>query len=113
MSGPFLLKQYHLFITRRSAGAFILSRDGRSADYVGASPDDLGEALRRFASQSVYRYFWFACTAAAKEAHQLEQAWCHRYRPTDVASGPSGDHGVAWHCTTEGCAACALAGSRR
>jgi hypothetical protein len=113
MSGPFLLKQYQLFITRRSAGAFILSRDGRSADYVGSSSDDLGETLRRFASQSAYRYFWFAWTSAAKEAQQLEQAWRHRYRPTDVASGTPGDHGMAWRCTTEGCAACALAGSRR
>ncbi|MGH7231021.1 MAG: hypothetical protein ACREJU_06630 [Nitrospiraceae bacterium] len=112
MSGPFALRYLHLFLQEKSAGAFILSKNGRSADRVGASPDDLAAAIRRSASESGYRYFWFAHTSSADEAYDLEHAWSHRYHPTDHPSPPSTSQRVSWHCTTEGCAACALTAIR-
>lgn len=112
MSGPFALRYLHLFLRDKSAGAFILSRNGRSADFVGASPDDLAGAIRRCARESGYRYFWFAYTTSVDEAYNLEHMWYHRYHPTDNASPPSGVHGSDWHCTQEGCATCALTGTR-
>lgn len=113
MLGPFLLKYHHLFINTNSAGAFILSKNGRSADYVGATPTDLVGTVGRFARQSEYRYFWFVEARSADEAAEFEQAWLHRYRPTDNASRSAAPRGSGWRCTTEGCAACALAGARR
>jgi hypothetical protein len=111
MLGPFLLKYHHMFVGVASAGAFILSRNGRVADYVGASADDLIGTLGRFAQQSDYRYFWFVDARSAGDAAKIEQAWLHRYRPTDNPSRSSVPHGTGWRCTTEGCAACALAGA--
>lgn len=111
MLGPFLLKYHHMFIGTASAGTFILSRNGRSADYVGASANDLIGTLGRFARQSDYRYFWFVEARSAENAAEIEQAWLHRYRPTDNASRLSAPHRAGWRCTTEGCAACALAGA--
>ena len=111
MLGPFLLKYHHMFVGAASAGTFILSRNGRSADYVGASADDLIGTLGRFAQQSDYRYFWFVDARSAEDAAKIEQAWLHRYRPTDNPSRSSVPHGTGWRCTTEGCAACALAGA--
>lgn len=113
MLGPFLLRYHHLFVTEsRSAGAFILSRNGRTADYVGASADDLVGTLGRFARQSDYRYFWFVEARSAQEAAELEQAWLHRYRPSDNPSRASTAHGTEWRCTAEGCPTCALSGVR-
>ena len=57
MSGPFALKYLHLFLRDQSAGAFICSRSGRSADFVGSHPTDLAEGIRRIARDSDYRYF--------------------------------------------------------
>lgn len=108
MSGPFLLRYLHLFVKEKSAGAFILSKNGKTADFIGASPDDVAEAVRRRARGSGYRYFWFAYTPSAEDAYELESAWYHRYRPPDNPSPPGQLHGNDWHCTTPGCAACAL-----
>lgn len=83
MSGPFALRYLHLFLREKSAGAFILSRNGRSADFVGASPDNVAEAVRQCARASDYRYFWFAYVPSAEMAYELEYLWHHRYRPTD------------------------------
>jgi hypothetical protein len=113
MLGPFLLKYHQMFINSNSAGTFILSRNGRSADYVGASADDLIGTLGRFARQSDYRYFWFIEARSAEEAAQTEQTWLHRYRPSDNPSRSSVSHGPGWRCTIEGCPACALAGALR
>ena len=111
MSGPFTLKYLHLFLREQSAGAFILSRNGTSADFVGSSPDDVAGAIRRTARDSEYRYFWFATTSTSEQAYALEHGWYHRYRPTDNTTSPVPYPDPDWRCTIEGCAACALAGA--
>jgi hypothetical protein len=112
MSGPFTLKYLHLFLREKSAGAFILSRNGTSADCVGSSPDDLADAIRRTARESEYRYFWFATTSTSEQAYELENGWYHRYRPTDNRTRLVPHPGHDWRCTIQGCAACALAAVR-
>jgi hypothetical protein len=107
MSGPFHLRYLHLFVKEKSAGVFILSRNGRTADFVGASSDDLVFAVQDRAKDSTYRYFWYAYTRSADDAYEMEHALRHRYRPTDNSS-PAPNPRSNWHCTTEGCAACAL-----
>lgn len=109
MPGPFMLRYVHLFVSQRSPGAFILSRNGRSADLVGSSRDDVGRALGSFRKRSAYRYFWFVYAASADEAAQLANFWYHRYRPTDNLAPPEGMRNGNWRCTLDGCTACALA----
>ena len=75
MSGPFSLRYLHLFVGEKSPGTFILSRNGRLADYVGVSMEDVAGAIRHAARQSSYRYFWFAVAASAGEAAQLGHTW--------------------------------------
>jgi hypothetical protein len=113
MLGPFLLKYAHLFVNTTSAGVFILSRNGRTADYVGATGEDLVGTLGRFARQSDYRYFWCVEARSEKEAAEIEQAWRHRYRPTDNVTRAASLHGDGWRCLVEGCPTCALAASAR
>jgi hypothetical protein len=111
MSGPFLLRFVDLFVKERSAGAFILSKNGRSADFVGASGDNLADAVRASAKDGGYRYFWFSYAGSARQAADLERAWYHRFRPVDNRTAPAGSHGE-WRCTTVGCATCALTAVR-
>jgi len=111
-AGPFGLRYVDLFVTKRSPGAFILSRNGRLAEFIGASPDDLAAALRHIRSHTDYRFFWFAYVRSAKHARELAQAWAHRYRPADNHASPNPVSGT-WQCPIEGCAACALDGMAR
>jgi hypothetical protein len=102
-----------MFVSRKSPGVFILSRKGRTADFVGASTKDIGAKMREVAKPAAYRYFWFAYTDTAEEALHLEMRWVHRFSPTDNQAPPSRLPGAGWQCTTEGCATCALASSVR
>lgn len=43
------IRHLHLFLREKSAEAYILSRNGRSADFVEVSSDDVAEAVRRHA----------------------------------------------------------------
>lgn len=112
MSGPFSLRYLHLFVRDKSPGAFILSRNGRLADYVGVSPDDVATAIRHHAREAGYRYFWFTSVNTPGEASTLGHTWYHRYHPTDNALSPVRSEERSWECQAEGCAACALAHSR-
>lgn len=112
MSGPFSLRYLHLFVRDRKPGAFILSRHGRLADFVGISTDDVARAIHHHARAAGYRYFWFASVDTPEEASVLGHAWFHRYRPTDNSSSPLPGDEPDWECQVEGCAACALAHAR-
>jgi hypothetical protein len=111
-AGPFGLRYVDLFVTKRSPGAFILSRNGRLAEFIGASPDDLAAALRHIRSRTDYQFFWFAYARSAKSAHELAHVWAHRYRPADNHAAPNPE-GRKWQCPIKGCAACALDGAAR
>ncbi len=112
LHGPYRLRYLHLFVDAGAAGAFILSRNGRSADWVGLSAHDLAETLGNHRSRSDYQYFWFSYTRTAAAATDLAQYWYHRYRPTDNTGPPGGHVRTPWRCTVAGCTACALAGQQ-
>ena len=103
MSGPYNLKYIHLFVTEVSAGAFILSRNGRMADRVGRADENLAQDLHRAAGEGKYRYFWFEYTGRVAAAHELECAWYHRYHPTDNAEHPLAPLRAGSRCTIKGC----------
>lgn len=109
MLGPFSLRYVHLFVGEGSTGAFILSRNGRTADRVGHSANDLANAIRAYRSRSGYRYFWFSYADSQNEAANLSNYWCHRYRPSDNSPPEEGAGPSTWECTEAGCTACALA----
>ena len=109
MLGPFNLRYIHLFVDEGAAGAFILSRNGRSAEFVGLSPADVADELGTYRSRSDYRYFWFSYADSPEEATALANYWHHRYLPADNAVPPDGPSREIWRCTVAGCTACALA----
>ncbi len=112
MSGPFSLRYIHLFVPKLSSGAFILSKNGKSADVVGMSKHDVAKALGAYGLQSGYQYFWFAYAKSSHEAQELALAWHHRYLPPDSPLPSDSLSKSDWQCEVSGCTACALAQMR-
>jgi hypothetical protein len=109
MSGPYNLKYIHLFVTEKSPGAFILSRNGRMADRVERADHNLAHTLQKAANEGKYRYFWFEYAPKASAAFALECTWYHRYHPTDNLEHPIGPENAEGQCSVKGCATGALA----
>ena len=109
IQGPYSLRYVHLFVEARSAGAFILSRNGKSADFVGHSSEDLARTIAKVKHGTDYRYFWFSYAKSHKKASDLASYWHHRYRPSDNPASSGETSRSSWHCTIAGCTACALA----
>ena len=57
MEGPFPLNSVNIHVTRTSPGAYVLSRDGKTAHYVGRSDTDLAQRIVSSARQSNYTHF--------------------------------------------------------
>lgn len=112
MLGPFSLRYIHLFVAKLSSGAFILSKNGKSADYVGMSDRDVAKVLFSFKGTSGYRFFWFSYAENSQQATELASTWYHRYLPSDNTLPPNNLSGPDWQCRIAGCTACALANMR-
>ena len=109
MLGPFSLRYIHLFVPKLSSGAFILSKNGKTADFVGISEHDVAKVLVSYRVKSDYRYFWFSYAETPQEAIELARAWRHRYLPSDTNLSSHTSSEVDWQCRVVGCTACALA----
>lgn len=85
-------------------GAYILSRDGKNAHYVGRSDTDLGWRLRQSVAEGYgYRYFWFQYAPSPMQAYRLECNWYHEYGPSDNTVHPAVPPNANWRCPVSGC----------
>lgn len=104
MYGPFLIKDVYSFVTQISPGAYILSRDGKTAHYVGRSDSDVAHRIKRSALDGKgYLWFWFEYTSSSIKAYLLECEWFHKYKPTDNTIHPATTRNTLWKCPTKGC----------
>ncbi len=87
----------------RAIGAYILSRDGKTAHYVGRSDSDLATRLRSYVGTSKYVGFWYETVQSSVEAYYLECDWYHKYHPTDNQNHPAVPPGATWKCPVPGC----------
>lgn len=86
----------------RAIGAYILSRDGTTAHYVGRS-DDLANRLRRHIMSGGYTAFWYERVASPMQAYFRECEWYHKYHPTDNQNHPAVPPEATWKCLVAGC----------
>lgn len=101
MSGPHDLDTDTIsrLVTKTSAGAYILSKDGQIAHYVGRSDDDVAERLEWWANNTQkYSHFWFEYTDSPKAAFDLECRWWHEYNPEDNQKHPDRPDSSNWQC---------------
>ena len=83
-------------------GAYILSKDGKTAHYVGRSDADLASRLMSYRS-SDYTTFWYEFSASVVLAYYLECEWYHKYHPADNQNHPAVPPGASWKCPVAGC----------
>jgi len=101
MNGPYNLNSDTIsqVVTRVLAGAYILSRDGKIAHYVGRSDDDVARRLKWWANNTrKYSYFWYEYSSSPKAAFELECTWWHKYNPTDNQSHPDRPEDSNYQC---------------
>lgn len=101
MVGPLSLdlKTISEVITSISPGAYILSKNGRGADYVGRSDTDLANRVKNWVNHiNRYAHFWFEYAASPKVAFDLECAWAHAYMYIDNQNHPARPNGSDWQC---------------
>ncbi len=103
MEGPFPINSVNLHVTRTSPGAYVLSRNGKAAHYVGRSDTDLGQRILSSARQGTYTHFWFEYCTSPMRAFHTECQWWHKYSPSDNSIHPAIPAGTNWRCPIEGC----------
>jgi hypothetical protein len=104
MEGPFSILKVDTHVTKTSAGAYILSRDGKAAHYVGRSDTDVASRIKSSAREEPsYIYFWFDYATSPMEAYYLECEWWHKYAPRDNDNHPAVPPGTSWKCPVPGC----------
>ncbi len=62
-------------ITKTSSGVYLLSRDGKTAHYVGRSDVNLHARIKDHVGKG-YTHFWYTYSTSAQDAFQSE---CHLY----------------------------------
>lgn len=102
MSGPYLITDVKVHVTKEQAGVYILSRDGKVAHYVGRSDTDVASRIVNSSGQD-YKYFWFEYAESPMRAYYLECEWYHKYNPPDNSNHPAVPPGTYWRCPVQGC----------
>lgn len=98
LNGPFYISGFQFLWLPEAPGAYVLSRDGKSAHYVGRADRDLGERLRSSAKEGNYTHFWYECASSATAAYRLECRFYHEYSPSDNLIHPSSPNGILLFC---------------
>jgi len=101
MNGPYSLNSQTIssVIPGNSIGAYILSKDGKVAHYVGRSDSNLANRLGQHISDyQNYSHFWFETSNSILAAFELECQWWHKYKPDDNEVHPDRPDNTNWQC---------------
>jgi len=102
--GPYPIDKVELYVTQSLPGVYILSRDGKTAAYVGRSDSDLALRIKQSIKEGDgYTFFWFEYTNSQKEAYIKECEYYHKYNPKDNKNHPAAPFGSNWKCPVVGC----------
>lgn len=104
LTGPYNISQVSSVVKATSSGVYILSKDGKSAAYVGRSDTDLAARIPQSAGEGRgYAAFWFEYTSSAQGAYAKECEYFHKYNPPDNGVHPAVPQGTSWRCPAVGC----------
>jgi hypothetical protein len=104
MMGPYPVALVDNIITKVSPGVYILSRDGKTAHYVGRSDSDLCVRIKQSTKEgSGYLFLWYEYASSPRAAYRLECLWFHKYAPSDNTNHPAVPEGQNWRCPVQGC----------
>jgi len=104
LQGPHPILSAYFWNSVRLPGVYFLSRNGKRADYVGRSDDDLRARLITSAKEDTgYTHFWFEYASSPRDAYWLECQYYHQYTPSDNSVHPAVPVGTFWRCPVGGC----------
>lgn len=103
LSGPYTVSRAAVYVRENTPGVYVLSRDGRTAAYVGRSDADLLSRLLQSARQGPYTDFWFEYETSPMQAYKYECELYHTYNPPDNRVHPAVPPGTNWRCPILGC----------
>jgi hypothetical protein len=104
LMGPYKISEVGSCVTRTSPGVYILSRDGRTAAYVGRSDTDVASRVKQSGAEGYgYTYFWFEYAASPRDVFNKECEYYHRYNPPDNKNHPAVPFGTDSKCPVIGC----------
>jgi hypothetical protein len=105
MTGPRALTKAKIdeLLPRKVIGSYVLSRDGKTAHYVGRSDSDLASRLKSHVGSGDYTVFWYEVVESPMQAYFLESEWYHKYHPADNQNHPAVPPGATWKCPVAGC----------
>ena len=105
MNGPFRAEDVKQVVKFQAPGVYLLSTDGRHADYVARSDTDVGARVADAAQETAdeYPFFWFEYATSPHQAFALECCCFHQYDPPHNTFHPVALPGAAWQCPVSGC----------
>lgn len=103
LMGPYSITEVDNYVTQIAPGVYILSRDGRTAAYVGRSDTDVGSRIKQSAREGNYTRFWFEYATSTRDAYLKECEYFHKYNPLDNNVHPAVPFGTNWRCPVIGC----------
>lgn len=101
MNGPykFNFKNVTDIVSKISSGAYILSRNGNNAHYVGRSDTNIESRLESWLNEyHNYTHFWFEYTNSQLVAFEIECNLWHKYHPIDNKIHPDRPVNSNWLC---------------
>ncbi|MGQ9571148.1 MAG: hypothetical protein ACUVUQ_10000 [Thermodesulfovibrionales bacterium] len=102
--GPYPMNEVNFYVAQNAPGVYILSKDGRSAAYVGRSDTDVGARIKQSAREGYgYTHFWFEYAISLKDAYSKECEYYYKYNPPDNTNHPAVPFGKNWRCPVRGC----------
>lgn len=103
LMGPYSITTVDRWVTWVSPGVYILSRDGRTAAYVGRSDTNVGSRIKQSSAAGYYTHFWFEYATSSRDAYLKECEYYHKYNPPDNMNHPAVPFGTNWRCPVIGC----------
>ena len=99
LTGPYALSRATILqmVSKTSPGAYVLSRSGNTAHYVGRSDVNLRDRLLDYVN-STYQKFWFAYATSPRDAFEKECELFHDFNPLDNRIHPQRPVGCGWRC---------------
>jgi len=104
LTGPYPINEIDLHVSQTGSGVYVLSKDGKTAAYVGRSDTDVGSRIKQSLSErNGYSYFWFEYTPSSRDAFLKECEHYHKYNPPHNSNHPAAPFGTNWKCPVIGC----------
>jgi hypothetical protein len=87
-SGPFPAVELDFWVVDGTPGVFLLSKDGKNPDYLGASEKDMKPEILRATKQEQEAWFLYYYAKSPASLYEVTCEWYHEYSPRNLPTHP-------------------------